>query len=118
VEQRSLARPAFLLRLVSSRIEQGDEFVASLLQTVAAETANGYSPPMTMLSMALHRSRRSAGSPFRRAAVNSVRSLTRQRTTSAKVVVDLIGPVVERAVESRNSRAAAIRTHCGALPVR
>jgi hypothetical protein len=35
-----------------------------------------------------------------------------------QIVVDLIGPVVERAVESRDYRATAIRTHCGTLPVR
>jgi hypothetical protein len=34
------------------------------------------------------------------------------------VVIDLIGPVLERTVESRDSGAATIRTHWGALPVR
>jgi hypothetical protein len=28
-----------------------------------------------------------------------------------QIVVDLIGPIIERAVESRDCRAAAIRTH-------
>ena len=35
-----------------------------------------------------------------------------------QIVVDLIGPVVERAIESRDCRAARSRTHSSTLSVR
>jgi hypothetical protein len=35
-----------------------------------------------------------------------------------QIVVDLIGPVIERSIESRDCRTAVIRAHCRALPVK
>jgi hypothetical protein len=35
-----------------------------------------------------------------------------------QIVINLIGPVIERSVESRECRTAVISVHCGALPLK
>ena len=91
------------------------EFIASLMQAVAAESGQWILAANDHAQNAV-----AALQPVAGVAFSPCRSqFSAQQDQSAdhlrQIVVDLIGPVVERAVESRDCRTAAIRTHCGTL---
>jgi hypothetical protein len=94
-----------------SLVEQRGEFIASLLQAVAAESGqwilaandhaqNGIATLQAVAWLAVSPSRGQLSA-----------QLDEATDDLGQVVIDLVGPVVERAVESGNCRTAAIDTH-------
>jgi hypothetical protein len=111
---RFSAAPGIILSLT----EQPGEFVASLPHAVAAVSGqlilaandhaqNGIAPIQPLAGLAF--------SPC-----HGQFSAQQNQATNrfSQIVLDLIGPIIERALESRDCRAAAIRTHWGTLPVK
>ena len=115
---RLVALPAFPLLPVLSFIEQRGEFIACLVQGVAAESSswifaandhaqNGIAPIQPVAGLAFWPSRSQFSAQQDQAADHI-----------GQIMVDLNGPVLERTVECRYCDAATIRTHRGTLPVK
>jgi hypothetical protein len=94
-----------------SLIEQRGEFVASLPQAVAAEAGQWIFAANDHAQYGITPFEVAAGLAFSPSRGQFSAQLDEATDDLGQVVIDLVRPVVERAVESRNCRTAAIGAH-------